>query len=65
MIGARQVERCLSLFINDGAVLVERPLGGSSSVTEVPLETVPALLAERFGLAGVSRGPDGRFCLPD
>jgi N-hydroxyarylamine O-acetyltransferase len=65
MIGARQVDRCLSMFINEGAVLVERPVGGSSSVLEVPLENVPAVLADRFGLAGVSPGPDGRFRLAD
>jgi N-hydroxyarylamine O-acetyltransferase len=65
MLGARQVDRCLSVFINDGAVLVERPVGGSSSITEIPLEEVPALLADRFGIAGVSPGPDGRFRLAD
>jgi N-hydroxyarylamine O-acetyltransferase len=64
MIGARRVDRCLSMFISDGAILVERPVGGSSSITEVLLENVPALLADRFGIAGVSRGPDGRFRLP-
>jgi N-hydroxyarylamine O-acetyltransferase len=78
MAGARQVDRCLSLFVSgsgngaaddddnntstsQGAVLVERPLGGSSSISEVPLDEVPALLAARFGIEGVTRRADGRF----
>jgi N-hydroxyarylamine O-acetyltransferase len=65
MVGARQVDRCLSMFINEGAVLVERPVGASSSITEVPLENVPALRAERFGIPDVARGADGRFRLAD
>jgi N-hydroxyarylamine O-acetyltransferase len=65
MIGARQVDRCLSMFISDGAIVVERPVGGSSTITEIPLEEVPAVLADRFGIAGASPGPDGRFRLAD
>ena len=61
MIGARRVDRCLSVFVNEQAVLVERPVGGSSSVSEVPLHDVAALLADRFGIEGVVRLPDGRF----
>ncbi len=59
--GARRVDRCLSLFVYEQAVLVERTLGGASSTTEVSRESVPQLLADRFGIAGVSAGQDGRF----
>jgi N-hydroxyarylamine O-acetyltransferase len=71
MVGARRVDRCLSMFINEQAfingqaMLVERPVGGSSSITEVPLDEVAALLRGRFGLEGVLRLPDGRFGLDD
>jgi len=61
MIGVRRVDRCLSVFVNEQAVLVERPVGGSSSITELPLDDVPSLLAERFGIQRVVRLPDGRF----
>jgi hypothetical protein len=61
----RRVDRCLSLFVNEQAVVVERPVGGSSSVTEVPLDEVTALLRTRFGLDGVVRRPDGRFGIDD
>jgi N-hydroxyarylamine O-acetyltransferase len=63
MIGARRADRCLSMFINEQAVLVERPVGGSSSITEVPLDEVTALLHSRFDMAGVVRLPDGRFAI--
>jgi N-hydroxyarylamine O-acetyltransferase len=53
MAGLRSLERCLSLFVNEQAVLVERPVGGESVITEVPLQDVPALLASRFGIEGV------------
>ena len=46
MTGMRLPDRCLSVFAGDGAVLVERPVGGASSVTEVPLADVPALLED-------------------
>ena len=54
MAGVRSPDRCLSLFVNEQAVLVERPVGGASVITEVPLEGVPELLAARFGIEGVS-----------
>jgi N-hydroxyarylamine O-acetyltransferase len=63
MIGVRQADRCLSMFVNEQAVLVERPVGGSSSITEVPLDKVTALLHSRFDMAGVVRLPDGRFAI--
>ena len=50
MAGLRSPERCLTLFVSEQAVLIERPVGGASSVTEVPLQDVPALLDERFGV---------------
>jgi N-hydroxyarylamine O-acetyltransferase len=53
IVGRRSPERCLSLFVFDEAVLVERPVGGASAVAEVPRTDVPALLAERFGFPGV------------
>ena len=53
MAGLRAPDRCLSLFVNEQAVLIERSLGGESSLTEVALDEVPALLAERFGIEGV------------
>ena len=40
---------------------MERPVGAESTVTEVPLEAVPALLAERFGIPDVALGDDGRL----
>jgi N-hydroxyarylamine O-acetyltransferase len=63
--GWRSPERCLSLFFSEQAVLVERPVGGPSGVTEVPLSEVPGLLATRFGLDGVSVGDGGRLVLDD
>ena len=42
-----------------GASLVERPVGGTSSITEVPLDEVAALLAERSDSGGAPQ--DGRF----
>ncbi len=53
MAGLRRPERCLTLFVADQALLIERPVGGASSRTEVPLAQVPGLLAERFGIDGV------------
>jgi N-hydroxyarylamine O-acetyltransferase len=62
-VGRRSPERCLSLFVFEQAVLVERPVGGASDVTEVPRTEVPGILAERFGIEGVTLGSDGRFGL--
>ena len=53
MAGLRQPDRCLTLYVFEQAVLIERPVGGASSVSEVPIAQVPALLAERFGIPGV------------
>jgi N-hydroxyarylamine O-acetyltransferase len=61
--GARRVDRCLSLFVNDQAVLIERPVSEGSTTTEVDLAEVPALLADRFGVPGVTIGADGRLRL--
>jgi N-hydroxyarylamine O-acetyltransferase len=63
LIGRRSADRCLSLFVFEQAVLVERPVGGASEVAEVPRTEVPGLLAERFGIEGVTLGPDGRLGL--
>jgi N-hydroxyarylamine O-acetyltransferase len=62
-VGRRSEDRCLSLFVFEQAVLVERPVGGASEVVEVPRTEVPGLLAERFGIEGVTLGSDGRFGL--
>ena len=62
-VGRRSPDRCLSLFVFEQAVLVERPVGGASEVTEVARAEVPALLAERFGIEGVTLSPDGRLHL--
>jgi len=59
--GRRTPERCLSLFVSEEAVLVERPVGGASHSTTVASEAVPALLAERFEIPGVVVGRDGRL----
>jgi N-hydroxyarylamine O-acetyltransferase len=59
MAGLRSPARCLTLFVSDQAVLIERPLGGASSLTEVPLAEVPALLAERFGVPHVELSDGG------
>jgi len=61
--GLRSPERCLTLFVSEQVVVVERPVGGASTVTEVEMEDVPALLAERFGLPGVVLDQDGRLAL--
>jgi hypothetical protein len=63
MVGRRSPDRCLSLFVYEEAVLVERPVGGASEVTEVDRSDVPGLLAERFGIDGVTLGAEGRFGL--
>ncbi len=65
MAGLRSPERCSMLFVNEQAVLVERPVGGESAITEVALEDVPALLAERFGIDRVVLGKDGRLELAE
>ena len=65
MTGMRFPDRCLSMFAGDAAVLVERPVGGASSVTEVALADVPALLEERLGIPGVVLGPEGRLTLSE
>jgi N-hydroxyarylamine O-acetyltransferase len=59
--GARRVDRCLSLFASDRATVVERPVGGASTTTEVPMDEVPGILEARFGLPGVHRDEAGRF----
>lgn len=61
--GARRVDRCLSLFVYEQAVMIERAVGEASTATEITLDEVPALLADRFGITGVSVGPDGRLGL--
>jgi N-hydroxyarylamine O-acetyltransferase len=63
--GARRVDRCVSLFAGDQPVLVERPVGGSSTVTSLGIEEVPAVLAELLGISGVSLGADGRLQIDD
>lgn len=62
MAGLRRPDRCLTMYVFDQAVLIERPVGGASNVTEVPITQVPALLAERFGIPGVVV-TDGRLAL--
>jgi len=63
--GARRVDRCLTLFVCEEAVLIERPVGEGSSTTEVGIDEVPSLLAQRFGIAGVSLGPDDRLVIEE
>ncbi len=65
MAGLRSVDRCLTLMMFDVTepLLIERPVGGASSITPVELDEVPSLLGERFALAGVRRNADGRFVL--
>jgi N-hydroxyarylamine O-acetyltransferase len=65
MTGLRSAERCVSLFVYGQAVLVERPVGGASSVTEVPLSDVPGLLATRLGISGVALDEAGRLVLSE
>ncbi len=59
--GARYVDRCLSVFVHDEVILVERPAGGESTSTEVALGALPDLLASRFHLPGVRVDPAGRL----
>ena len=63
MVGRRSPDRCLSLFVYEEAVLVERPVGGASSVTEVARRDVPDVLAERFGIEGAALNSEGRVAL--
>jgi N-hydroxyarylamine O-acetyltransferase len=63
LVGRRCPDRQLSIFLFEQAVLVERPVGGASVLTEVARAEVPALLATRFGIEGVSVGDDGRLVL--
>jgi len=63
--GARRVDRCVSLFAGDRPVLVERPVGGGSTVTSLGIEEVPGVLAEQLGINGVSLGADGRLQMDD
>jgi N-hydroxyarylamine O-acetyltransferase len=66
VVGLRTPERCLTLLVSEGAVLIERPLGGASNLSEVPLDEVPALLATRFGVPNVELAASGtRFTLRD
>ena len=58
MAGFRSPDRCLSVFVSGQAMVVERPVGGASCITEVPLDDVPALLAERLGIPGVALDGD-------
>jgi hypothetical protein len=44
-------------------VLVERPGGGASAVSEIARTDVPGLLAERFGIPGVVLSDDGDLAL--
>lgn len=64
MVGRRQSDRCLSLFAYEDTVFVERPSGGASEVRQVTLDEVPALLADRFDIGGVTV-VDGRLRLGD
>ena len=65
MAGLRSVDRCLTLMMFDvtAPLLIERPVGGASSITPVAPAEVPSLLRDRFALAGVSRSANGRFVL--
>ncbi len=65
MAGLRSPERCLSLFVNERAVMIERPVGEASTGTEVSLQDVPGLLAARFGIQGVVLDDGGRLVLAD
>ena len=60
-VGRRSPDRCLSLFVYEQAVFVQRPVGGASEVTEVTRTVVPGLLAERFGIGGVTLNADGHL----
>ena len=66
MAGLRSPDRCLTLFVNDNAVLIERPVGCASSVTGLPLSEVPDLLSSRFGIPNVALTENGtRLTLRD
>lgn len=61
--GLRSPDRCVTLFVYEQAVLVERGVGEGSTIAEVGLDEVPALLAERFSIPDVSLGPDRRLVM--
>jgi N-hydroxyarylamine O-acetyltransferase len=65
MAGVRAADRCLSLFVYDEAVLIERLVGGATTGTAVDIGTVPDLLASRFDLSGVTVDPSGRLAAPE
>lgn len=58
-VGRRSPDRCLTLFANEQVILVERPVGGASEITQVARADVPAILAERFGIEDVALTSDG------
>jgi len=60
-VGARRVDRCLSLMTSETPVLIERAVGGPSVVSTPGLDEVPGILDSRFGIGGVSRTPEGSF----
>lgn len=65
LTGRRQTARCVSLFVFEQGLLIERPVGGASAMTEVPRADVPRLMAEQLGIEGVTLGDDGRFALAE
>jgi N-hydroxyarylamine O-acetyltransferase len=66
MVGRRSPDRCLTMLVSDQAVLIERPVGGASTLTEVPLGDVPGVLGERFAFPDVAVTGDGtRISLRD
>jgi N-hydroxyarylamine O-acetyltransferase len=58
--GARRVDRCLTFYQFDEPTLVERAIGAPPVTTTVSRSDVPALLEQRFGIAGVIEGARGR-----
>jgi N-hydroxyarylamine O-acetyltransferase len=63
LAGARRAERCLAFYQFSEPTLVERPVGEPAVTSVVPASEVPALLADRFGIAGVTMNAAGRAVL--
>jgi len=62
-VAARREDRELTMFIRDRPVMFDRSVAGPSVETEIELDDIPRVLAERFSIFGVRVLSDGRVTL--
>jgi N-hydroxyarylamine O-acetyltransferase len=60
---ARRVDHCLTFYQFSEPTLVERRVGEPAVTSVLSPDEVPALLAQRFGIAGVAVSAEGRVTL--